>query len=88
MTEEQKTRIVQAKENDCSFDGMPLHPHHRYYLTKAGFKNISEIEELTEEEFCRKIDLSFDDNTNKRGRRCLKDLKRKGVCFKGVSKEL
>lgn len=81
MTDEQRTRIAQAKENDCDFDGMPLHPHHRYYLIKAGFKSISEIEELTEEEFCRRIDSSFDDNTNKRGHRCLRDLKQKGVSF-------
>lgn len=51
MTDEQKTRIREAGPNECEFDGMPMHPHYRYFLICAGFKDLCEVESKTEEEF-------------------------------------
>jgi len=51
MTDEQKSRIRQARDNDCEFDGMPVHPHYLHFLHCAGFSNLCEIESMTEEEF-------------------------------------
>ncbi len=39
-----------VKENDCDFDGMPVHPHYLHFLECAGFKTISDIEGKTEVE--------------------------------------
>ena len=91
MTEEQKKRIILAKENDCEFDGMPLHPHHYHYLVKAGFKSITEIEALTEKEFCKRIDDAFIDHEYhdpNRGKRCLKNLKNNGVVLTSEETDL
>ena len=44
--------ISEAADADlCKFDGLPMHPHYYYFLTCAGFKSLSEIEEKTEDEF-------------------------------------
>ena len=69
MTEEQKKRIRQAGERDCEFDGMPLHPNFWRYLLKASFKNLSEIESLTEQEFLKRIDdaMKYRKGINSRG---------------------
>lgn len=53
-----KNRILQAKENDCSFDGMPIHPNNYRHLIWSGFKTVSEIEALTSNEFMEKVDNS------------------------------
>jgi hypothetical protein len=88
MTDEQKRRIRQAGENDCEFDGMPVHPHYCYYLTCAGFSNISEIENMTEKEF-----FEFLNNAKNRagnpishmknvGATVARNIKKIGVVFK------
>ncbi len=52
MTEAQKTRIRFVDDNSCcTFDGMPMHPHYRYYLICAEFKDLEEVEDKTEEKF-------------------------------------
>ena len=82
MTDEQKQRITQAGENDCEFDGMPLHPHHRHFLVKAGFKTISEIESITEEAFQKSLMDAFSDREHVTGlSKCAEMLKKNGVRF-------
>ena len=88
MTDEQKTRIRQAEPNDCEFDGMPMHPHYRYFLICAGFKDLCEVESKTEEDF-----IEILNNTKSRGGKPLshmsnlgksmvRNLKKYGLVFK------
>ncbi len=88
MTDEQKSRIRQAGENDCEFDGMPVHPHYYHYLHCAGFSSISEIENLTEAEFIEVLN-----NAKNRGGKPIshmqnvgatvaRNIKKVGVIFK------
>lgn len=88
MTDEQRTRILLAKENDCDFDGMPVHPHYLHFLECAGFKTISDIEGKTEVEFINMINnsknrggapLSIRSNL---GESMAKNLKKYGIIFK------
>ncbi len=73
MTDEQKTRIRQAGPNDCEFDEMPMHPHYRYYLIGAGFKDLCEVESKTEEEF-----IEIMNNTKNRGGKPISHMKNLG----------
>ena len=88
MTEEQKNRIRPAGNNDCTFDGLPMHPHYRHFLEKAGFKDLSDIEEKTEEEFIEIInELKRPDGRpvarlKDPGTALAEDFKSKGVLFK------
>ncbi len=88
MTDEQKTRIHQAGPNDWEFDGMPMHPHYRYYLIGAGFKDLCEIESKTEEEFieimnnaknCGGQPISHMKNL---GKTMVRNLKKYGLVFR------
>ena len=81
MNEEQRGRISQPREEDLTFDGMPIHPHHQHILARAGFSTISEIESLTEEEFSQRVDTAFGGIDEGRMRRCINALKRKGILF-------
>ena len=74
MTEEQKSRIRQAGENDCEFDGMPVHPHYYYFFQCAGFSTISEIESLTEAEFIEVLN-----NAKTRGGKTISHMKNVGA---------
>ena len=73
MTDEQKTRIRQTGPNDCEFDGMPMHPHYRYYLIGAGFKDLCEVESKTEEEF-----IEIMNNAKNRGGKPISHMKNLG----------
>lgn len=90
LNQEQRNRIKYVDEGSrCTFDGLPMHPHYRYYLVCAGFKNLEEVEEKTEQEF---IDL-LNNGKKKDGSPisiCLADvggtmaefLKRSGIVFR------
>ena len=88
MTEEQKTRIRQAGPNDCEFDGMPMHPHYRYYLIGAGFKDLCEVESKTEEEFIEIMNNAKKSNgeplsiMKNVGSTMARNLKKYGLVFK------
>lgn len=82
MTEEQKKRIRQAKGNDNSFDGMAIHYHFLVPILKSGFKTITEIEMLTEEDFIKRIDDTYAGKYEGRGGRCARGLKQLGVVFR------
>ncbi len=88
MTEEQKSRIRQAGENDCEFDGMPVHPHYYYFFQCAGFSTISEIESLTEAEFIEVLNNAKTRGGNpishmkNVGATVARNIKKMGVTFK------
>ena len=88
MTDEQKTRIREAGPNECEFDGMPMHPHYRYFLICAGFKDLCEVESKTEEDFTEIMNntkshgekpLSHMSNL---GKSMVRNLKKYGLVFK------
>ncbi len=82
MTEEQKKRIRQAPEGDCDFDGVSVHPHFLNWIMKAGIKDLSEIEAMTEEDFIKKIDSVRTIPTKTSHGKTLTDhLKKEGVVF-------
>lgn len=88
MTDEQKSRIKQARENDCEFDGMPVHPHYYHYLKCAGFSNICEIENMTEEGFIEALNNAKNragkpiSHMKNVGATVAKNIKKNGVIFR------
>ncbi len=90
MTEEQKTRIRHVDDKSCcSFDGMPMHPHYRYYLICAGFRDLVEIEDKTEQEFIEFINngkkrdgSSITPHMNNLGATMARNLKKSGIIFR------
>ncbi len=88
MTEEQKSRMQYAEVGKCcEFDGLPMHPHYRYFLMCAGFKDLVEIESITEDEF---VDIMNNAKTRSGkklshmqnlGKSMAKKLKQKGIVF-------
>ncbi len=91
MTEEQKTRITHVEECECcEFDGLPMHPHYRYYLVCSGFNNITEIEEKTEDVFIEIVNSSRSRGgrpflLKNTGASVARHLKENGVCFREAS---
>lgn len=88
MTDEQKRRIRQAGENDCEFDGMPVHPHYYHYFQCAGFSNLREIENMTEAEFIETLNNAKNragkpiSHMKNVGATVARNIKKMGVVFK------